>query len=68
VTFKKLLIITILLVLSTLSAGCASIGKDVPVQEGVDIIWVKKGQTVTAPVDGAFLSNSFYKFQFDRCK
>ena len=63
---KKLWIITILLGCLTLSAGCKSIA-NYPVQEGVDLVWLKKGQPLTAPVDGAFVSNGYYKEQFDRC-
>jgi len=63
---KKLWLIAILLGCLTLSAGCKSIN-NYPVQEGVDLVWVKKGQTLIAPTDGAFLSTTFYQEQFDRC-
>ncbi len=58
----------ILLALSLHNVGCASTGKDVPVIAGQDIVWLEKGDTLKAPVRGAFLSDSYYKFQFDRCK
>jgi len=61
-----LLLMAILLALLMQNVACKSIG-NYPVQEGVDLIWVKKGQTVVAPTDGAFLSTAFYKEQFDRC-
>ena len=64
---KKLLILAILLGSLTLNGGCASIG-EVPVQEGVDLVWLKQGQKFTAPIDGAFLSKNFHKFSFERCK
>lgn len=64
---KRLLLLTTLLLCSTLSAGCQSTGKNYPVQEGVDLVWLDKGQVLTAPTSGAFLSDSFYKEQFDRC-
>lgn len=49
-------------------AGCASTGNDVPFQEGVDLVWLDEGQDFKAPARGAFLSDEFYNFQFDRCK
>lgn len=56
----------ILLALLMQFAGCASIG-EVPIQEGVDLVWLDGGEVFTAPVRGAFLSDSYYKFQFERC-
>ena len=41
---------------------------EVPIQEGVDLVWLDRGQQFEAPVRGAFLSDSFYKFQIERCK
>ena len=50
----------------TLSAGCASTGKDVPVQEFVDYVGLEKGQEFKAPVRGQFLSDKYYQFLFDQ--
>lgn len=63
---KRLLLLTTLLLCSMLSAGCQTTN-NYPVQEGVDLVWLTKGQALTAPTDGAFLSDRFYKEQFDRC-
>lgn len=41
-----------------------------PIQDGVDIVWLEKGQQFPpdgAPARGAFVSDKFYKFQFERC-
>jgi len=49
-------------------AGCATPAKDIPFQDGVDYISLEKDQEFKAPVRGQFLSDNFYKFQFERCK
>lgn len=69
-TRKLLLTSMIPLLFWTLFAGCASTGKDMPIQDGVDIVWLEKGQQFPpdgAPARGAFVSDKFYKFQFERC-
>jgi len=68
VTRKTLLRNTILLVsLLVLGSGCST-AKPYLAQEGVDLVWLEKGQDLKAPVRGLFLSDSFYNYQFDRCK
>lgn len=50
-----------------LFVGCARTGNDIPFQEGVDLVWLQEGDKLKAPAKGAFLSEKFYQFQFDRC-
>lgn len=46
-----------------LFGGCAKTVKQfTPVIEGVDLIWLEKGETVIAPVKGAFVSDDFMKY------
>ena len=47
--------------------GCST-AKPFLAQEGRDLVWLKQGQALTAPASGAFLSDEFYNYQFDRCK
>ena len=50
-----------------LSAGCASTkSKDMPFQEGVDYVALEKDQDFKAPARGQFVSDSYYKFLFDK--
>jgi len=65
---KTLLRNTILAVFLTLFAAGCSTAKPFLAQEGRDLVWLKQGQVLTAPVSGAFLSDEFYQYQFDRCK
>lgn len=52
-----------------LIAGCNSTNKPpVPYQEGVDYIALEKGQSLTAPVRGQFLSDTYYKYREEACK
>jgi len=53
--------------LTLFAAGCST-AKSYLAQEGVDLVWLEKGQDLKAPVRGLFLSDSFYNYQFDRCK
>ena len=65
---KTLLRNTILAVcLLVFASGCAP-AKPFLVQEGRDLVWLKKSESFTAPASGAFLSDEFYQYQFDRCK
>ena len=49
-------------------AGCATLNNDAPFQEGVDYVGLEEGQEFKAPVRGAFLSDAWYAFQFERCE
>ena len=48
--------------------GCATLNNDAPFAEGVDYVGLEAGQEFKAPVRGAFLSDSWYAFQFERCE
>lgn len=66
---KKQLTLTILTLNLMLIAGCNSTSKPpVPYQEGVDYIALEKGQNLTAPVRGQFLSDTYYKYREEACK
>ena len=65
---KRLLKNTILLACLLLSVTGCSTAKPFLAQEGRDLVWLKKGEQLTAPASGAFLSDEFYQYQFDRCK
>lgn len=67
-TKRKLLILMILTALLTLNAGCASTSKSFPVDKASDLVPLNKGVNFTAPVSGWFLSDSYYKFETDKCK
>ena len=65
---KTLLRNTILLAfLLAFGTGCSA-AKPFLAQEGRDLVWLKKSESFTAPASGAFLSDEFYQYQFDRCK
>jgi hypothetical protein len=61
--------IAILLLCLMQSAGCAFTGKEFPVQEGVDIVWLKAGEKPPTPkVESALVSKRYWKFQTEACK
>ena len=65
---KKLLRNMILAACLMLFAAGCSAAKPYLAQEGRDLVWLKQGEQLTAPASGAFLSDEFYQYQFDRCK
>jgi hypothetical protein len=65
---KKLLMLGTLMGFLIATGGCAFTGKDVAFDKNTDLVPISKGQVITAPVAGWFLSNAFYKFEQDRCK
>lgn len=64
---RRLLITTILALSWMLTAGCHSISK-IPFQQGVDYIGLEKGEKLTAPTRGQFLSDAYYKYREEACK
>ena len=67
-TLSKVLMSIILLTSCLGLGGCASLNNDAPFQEGVDYVGLEEGQEFKAPVRGAFLSDEWYAFQFERCE
>lgn len=51
----------------TLGVGCAN-KKEFVMRENVDRFFVSKGQVVTAPEDGVYLSNRAFKFYSKGCE
>jgi hypothetical protein len=65
---KKLLMLMILMLSLMLTGGCASTSEKVPFEKGVDYIGLEKGEQLTAPVRGQFLSDAYYKYREEACK
>jgi len=40
----------------------------VPYEKGVDYVGLEKGEQLTAPVRGQFLSDAYYKYREEACK
>lgn len=65
---KKLSTLITLAILSMGLIGCATPSKETGYSEGIDYIPFEKGAAMgVAPERGAFLSDRFYKFQFEHC-
>ena len=66
---RKRLMLTILTLslMLTAESGCIS-RPPIAFEKGVDYIGLEKGESLTAPVRGQFLSDAYYQYREEACK